>query len=156
MSNYIILPQEKAQLITRELYNLTIPEQLQEPSQLDSTVFGVIEHQDGDQHALQVDLQYVIPVHPSTDMSTYYSMFDEFTTAEKTTIDSMIATRRAAKEVERQDALEAAQAEAGDEFDPDSFYYLMNIQVTFDEILPAAVTVTLGDNMTGWFPEEEF
>lgn len=155
MSNYIILPQEKAQLITRELYNLTIPEQLQEPSQLNGNVFGIIDHQDGTQHALQVDLQYIIPVHPNTNMSTYYGLFDEFTEAEKTAIDSMIATRRADKEAERQAAFEAAQAEAGDEFDPDSFYYLMNIQVTFDEILPSAVTVVLSDDMDGWFPEEE-
>lgn len=159
MGYIIVLPEGfltsevRAQSITRELYNITVPLAVQQEYQKDGTVFGVVTHPDGIQHALQVDLDYVIPVHPDTDMSTYYGLFEEFTEAEKAAIDSMIATRRVAKEAERQAALEAAQAEAGDDFNPDSFYYLMNIQVTFDEILPASVTVTLGDSMTGWFPE---
>ena len=53
--------EKRAKSITRELYNITTPLAVQEPYQKDGTVFGVIVHPDGIQHALQVDTDYVIP-----------------------------------------------------------------------------------------------
>ena len=71
MNGYIIVLPEgtltsehRAKAITRELYNITAPLVTQEPYQKDGTVFGVIEHPDGIQFALQVDTEYNIPVSP--------------------------------------------------------------------------------------------
>ena len=61
MSKYIIvLPagvltsKTRAEAITRELYNITVPLAIQQEYQKDGKVFGVVVHPDGVQHALQV------------------------------------------------------------------------------------------------------
>jgi len=90
MSQYIIvLPEgtltseKRAKSITRELYNITTPLAVQEPYQKDGTVFGVIVHPDGVQHALQVDTEYVIPVHEQATLEKLVSLFPELTADER-------------------------------------------------------------------------
>lgn len=86
MNGYIIvLPEgirnskERAQAITRELYCITAPEHLQEEYQGDGTVFGIVEHPDGIQTALQVSEDFKIYVHSEYDTSGYVSLFQDLT-----------------------------------------------------------------------------
>ena len=90
MNGYIIvLPEgtltseKRAKSITRELYNITTPLAVQEPYQKDGTVFGVIEHPDGVQFALQVDTEYIIPVHEQATLEKLVSLFPELTADER-------------------------------------------------------------------------
>ena len=95
MSGYIIvLPEgtltseKRAKSITRELYNITTPLAVQEPYQKDGTVFGVIVHPDGVQHALQVDTDYVIPVHEQATLEKLVSLFPELSADERFALQS--------------------------------------------------------------------
>ena len=89
MQYIIVLPEgtltseKRAKSITRELYNITTPLAVQEPYQKDGTVFGVIEHPDGVQFALQVDTEYVIPVHEQATLEKLVSLFPELTADER-------------------------------------------------------------------------
>ena len=100
MNGYIIvLPEgtltseKRAKSITRELYNITTPLAIQEPYQKDGTVFGVIVHPDGVQHALQVDTEYIIPVHPQANLEKLVSMFPDLTDTERVTLQGYIHTQ---------------------------------------------------------------
>lgn len=90
----IVLPEgtltseKRAKSITRELYNITTPLAVQEPYQKDGTVFGVIVHPDGVQHALQVDTEYVIPVHEQATLEKLVSLFPELTADERFALQS--------------------------------------------------------------------
>jgi len=97
MNGYIIvLPEgtltseKRAKSITRELYNITTPLAVQEPYQKDGTVFGVIVHPDGVQHALQVDTEYVIPVHEQATLEKLVSLFPELTDTERFNLASYV------------------------------------------------------------------
>mgnify|MGYP000032362259 FL=1 len=97
MNGYIIvLPEgtltseKRAKSITRELYNITTPLAIQEPYQKDGTVFGVIVHPDGVQHALQVDTAYTIPVHPQATIEKLVSLFPELNEQERFNLASYV------------------------------------------------------------------
>lgn len=97
MSQYIIVLPEgfltsevRAKSITRELYNITVPVAIQEEYQKDATVFGVITHPDGIQHALQVDLDYVIPVSPQATIEKLVSLFPELSEQERFNLASYV------------------------------------------------------------------
>ena len=97
MAQYIIvLPEgtltseKRAKSITRELYNITTPLAVQEPYQKDGTVFGVIVHPDGVQHALQVDTEYTIPVHPQATLEKLVSLFPELNEQERFDLASYV------------------------------------------------------------------
>jgi hypothetical protein len=97
MSAYIIVRPEgiltspqRAQFITRELYCITLPLQFQSPDQHDGTVFGVIHHPTDGRAALQVDLDYVIPVHPLATLERLVSLFPELTDTERLTLQAYI------------------------------------------------------------------
>ena len=97
MNGYIIvLPEgtltseKRAKSITRELYNITTPLAVQEPYQKDGTVFGVIVHPDGVQHALQVDTDYIIPVHEQATLEKLVSLFPELSDAERFNLQSYV------------------------------------------------------------------
>ena len=97
MSQYIIvLPEgtltseKRAKSITRELYNITTPLAVQEPYQKDGTVFGVIEHPDGVQFALQVDTEYIIPVHEQATLEKLVSLFPELSETERFNLASYV------------------------------------------------------------------
>jgi hypothetical protein len=97
MSEYIIVLSEgtltsekRAKSITRELYNITTPLAVQQPYQKDGTVFGVIEHPDGVQFALQVDTAYVIPVHEQATLEKLVSLFPELSDTERFNLQSYV------------------------------------------------------------------
>ena len=96
MQYIIVLPEatltseKRAKSITRELYNITTPLAIQEPYQKDGTVFGVIVHPDGIQHALQVDTEYIIPVHEQATLEKLVSLFPELTDAERFNLQSYV------------------------------------------------------------------
>ena len=97
MNGYIIvLPEgtltseKRAKSITRELYNITTPLAIQQPYQKDGTVFGVIEHPDGVQFALQVDTEYIIPVHPQATLEKLVSLFPELSDTERFNLASYV------------------------------------------------------------------
>lgn len=96
MSYIIVLPEGfltsevRAKSISRELYNITVPVAIQEEYQKDATVFGVIVHPDGIQHALQVDLDYVIPVSPQATIEKLVSLFPELNEQERFNLASYV------------------------------------------------------------------
>ena len=97
MNGYIIvLPEgvltskERAEAITRELYCITTPRSVQEPYQQDGTVFGLVAHPDGIQYAMQVDTDYVIPVHPLATLERLVSLFPELTDTERMNLQAYI------------------------------------------------------------------
>jgi hypothetical protein len=63
---------------------------VQEPYQKDGTVFGVIEHPDGVQFALQVDTEYTIPVHPQATLEKLVSLFPELSETERFDLQSYV------------------------------------------------------------------
>jgi hypothetical protein len=102
MASYIIVRPEgilsspqRAQFITRELYCITIPLQFQTPDQHDGTVFGVIHHPTDGRAALQVDLDYVIPVHPLVTLERLVSLFPEITDSERMMLMQVIFSSKA-------------------------------------------------------------
>ena len=102
MNGYIIvLPEgtltseKRAKSITRELYNITTPLAIQQPYQKDGTVFGVIEHPDGVQFALQVDTAYIIPVHEQATLEKLVSLFPELSDAERFNLQSYVLNTEA-------------------------------------------------------------
>jgi hypothetical protein len=99
MNGYIIvLPvgllssEARAKAITRELYNITVPVAIQADYQKDGTVFGVVVHPDGVQHALQVDTDYIIPVHERANLEKLVAMFPDLTDQERVTLTGYIHT----------------------------------------------------------------
>ena len=96
MGYIIVLPegvlssQERAQAITRELYCITTPRAVQEPYQQDGTVFGIVTHPDGVQCALQVDTDYIIPVHPLATLERLVALFPELTDTERINLQAYI------------------------------------------------------------------
>lgn len=91
----ILSSPQRAQFITRELYCITLPLQFQTPDQHDGTVFGVIHHPTDGRAALQVDLDYVIPVHPLVTLERLVSLFPEITDAERMTLMQVIFSSKA-------------------------------------------------------------
>ena len=99
MNGYIIvLPvgllssEARAKAITRELYNITVPVAIQADYQKDGTVFGVVVHPDGVQHPLQVDTDYIIPVHERANLEKLVAMFPDLTDQERVTLTGYIHT----------------------------------------------------------------
>ena len=96
MGYIIVLPQsplnsaQRAAAISRELYCITTPVAVQQPYQADGNVFGVIAHPDGVQHALVVDLAYIIPVHPLATLERLVSLFPELSDTERLTLQAYI------------------------------------------------------------------
>jgi hypothetical protein len=91
----ILSSPQRAQFITRELYCITLPLQFQTPDQHDGTVFGIIHHPTDGRAALQVDLDYVIPVHPLVTLERLVSLFPEITDAERMTLMQVIFSSKA-------------------------------------------------------------
>jgi hypothetical protein len=96
MSYIIVLPQgnlssyERAEAITRELYCITVPNDIQEDYQKEGIVFNLVKHPDNVQTALHIDLDFVIPVNSFANLSKLVSLFPELTEEEKTDLQSYI------------------------------------------------------------------
>ena len=92
-----VLPQgqltslERAQIITRELYNLGRPVFLQNEDEADSTYFGIITHpDDATRAALFIDTTSVITIPPNCTLERLVAMFPELTAEERYTLSSTI------------------------------------------------------------------
>ena len=97
MQYITVLPQgqltslERAQIITRELYNLERPVFLQREDEADNTYFGIITHpEDRTRAALFVDTRAVINIHPNCTLERLVAMFPELTSEERYTLSSTI------------------------------------------------------------------
>jgi len=97
----IILPlphmtsEARAYGISRELYNITVPLAIQEDYHKDGNVFGVVKHPDGIQAALQIDTEYLIPVHPLATLEKLVTLFPEIPESERTMLQSFVLHNRA-------------------------------------------------------------
>ena len=80
---------ERAQKWSRELYNITIPDALQEDYQKDGHVIGTITHPDG-RVALNYVTNHEIWVHPQVDLVEFFSLFPDITEAEVEALDYTI------------------------------------------------------------------
>lgn len=83
-----ISAKDRAQRISRELFNVTLPERLQSPDYAQCNVFGVVKHPDGVQVALQIDTEYVIPVHPQATLEKLVTLFPEVPETERMQLHS--------------------------------------------------------------------
>ena len=99
MNGYIIvLPtptqtsERRAYQITRELYNISRPVLIQAEGEAASTVFGIVTHPDGLQHALQVDTDYLIHVHPAAILERLVACFPELTSEERFSLSAYVQT----------------------------------------------------------------
>ena len=152
MEFLIILPteeltsKERANLITRELYNVTAPVAKQFDYQANGKVFQVLAHPDNPQpvieldpetgevisetiptegqYALQVDTDFVIYCSPEVDLSRLVAAFPEVSEYEKAMLEGFIA---------------------------------ISEKITFGQIIPSTATVRSYEYMVenGWFTPEE-
>ncbi len=82
--------QERAELITRELYNITAPEAMQHDYQADGTVFGLVEHPDGGDWAMHIQADWVIYCHDDVDLARLVSAFPEVPADEVASLSALI------------------------------------------------------------------
>jgi hypothetical protein len=152
MEYLIILPteeltsKERANLITRELYNVTAPVAKQFDYQANGKVFPVLAHPDNPQpvieldpetgevisetiptegqYALQVDTGFVIYCSPEVDLSRLVSAFPEVPAEEKAGLEALIEN---------------------------------STSITFGQIIPSTAIIRDHQYMVdhGWFPEPE-
>jgi hypothetical protein len=81
----------RAQVISRELYNITRPVWAQEPYEADFQLFQYITHPDDPTNAaLIVDSMHIIQVHPSCTLEKLIAVFPELTIDERFTLSSVI------------------------------------------------------------------
>lgn len=90
--NYLIVSdldgmtsKDRCELFSKELFRISRP--ISEPSDVTMYLFGWVNKDDS--YALQVDLDYMIPVHPDHDLSTLVSLLNPAATQEE--IDSISA-----------------------------------------------------------------
>ena len=82
---------QRAQIISRELYNLERPVFLQSEDEADNNYFGVITHPDSPTRAaLFVDTTAIIKIHPNCTLERLVAMFPELTAEERYTLSSTI------------------------------------------------------------------
>lgn len=101
MSYIIILPtdqadelyvnlssQERAQAITRALYNIAVP------GNAEGAIFGVVAHPDGEQFALQVIESWVIPCADNADLSNFRMAYPEVPVEELDAMEALVQGSR--------------------------------------------------------------
>lgn len=82
---------ERAQVITRELYNISFPVFQQSEDEANNTLFPWITHPEDDTlAALVVDTTYIIKVHPSCTLEKLVSVFPELEADERFQLSSAI------------------------------------------------------------------
>ncbi len=89
-SNDDLTSQERAELITRELYNITAPEDMQHDYQADGTVFGLVEHPDGVDWAMHIQADWVIYCHDDVDLARLVGAFPEVPADEVASLSALI------------------------------------------------------------------
>ena len=78
--------------ITRELYNITAPEHLQEGYQNDGIVFPLIAHPTSGLWAMQVETQFEIYVHSQVTLDRLVALFPIMDTNEIAALTQFITT----------------------------------------------------------------
>lgn len=82
---------ERAEIISRELYNITRPVFLQTPEEADATLFYWFTHPDRPTDAaLLVDTNHIIQVHPSCTLEKLIAVFPELTIEERFALSGVI------------------------------------------------------------------
>jgi len=89
-SNDDLTSQERAELITRELYNITAPEAMQHDYQADGTVFGLVDHPDGGNWAMHIQADWVIYCHDDVDLARLVGAFPEVPADEVASLSALI------------------------------------------------------------------
>lgn len=89
-ANDDLTSQERAELITRELYNITAPEAMQHDYQADGTVFGLVEHPDGGDWAMHIQADWVIYCHDDVDLARLVGAFPEVPADEVASLSALI------------------------------------------------------------------
>ena len=82
--------QERAETISQELFNVGRPLDVRHPNDVSTSVFGTVQHPDTGVHALSVDLEYEIYVHPENNLTQLLLLFPEVTEEEKTQLAAYI------------------------------------------------------------------
>lgn len=82
---------QRAQIISRELYNITRPVWMQEEWEADMNLFQYITHPDNPNlAALIVDTMHIIQVHPSCTLEKLIAVFPELTIEERFALSGVI------------------------------------------------------------------
>ena len=82
---------QRAQIISRELYNITRPVWMQEEWEADMNLFQYITHPDNPNlAALIVDTLHIIQVHPSCTLEKLIAVFPELTIEERFALSGVI------------------------------------------------------------------
>lgn len=82
---------ERAQIISRELYNITRPPYVQTADEANSTLFSWITHpKRPTDAALLVDTKHVIQVDPSCTLERLIAVFPELTIDERFALSSIV------------------------------------------------------------------
>ena len=84
--------QQRAEGISTELYNLTLPKHLHEPGRTTTKLLAVIEHPTTKQWACVADTELTIPVHPEKNVTALVSLFPQLTTDERASMTYYIST----------------------------------------------------------------
>lgn len=82
---------QRAQIISRELYNITRPVWMQEEWEAEMNLFQYITHPDNPNlAALIVDTMHIIQVHPSCTLEKLIAVFPELTIEERFALSGVI------------------------------------------------------------------
>jgi hypothetical protein len=82
---------QRAQIISRELYNITRPVWTQQPFEAELTLFPYIVHPDNPTSAaLIVNTSQIIQVHPSCSLEKLIAVFPELTIDERFALSGVI------------------------------------------------------------------
>lgn len=105
MNYIIVLPEagltseERAKAISEELFKISRPPHVRNPRDVSRYVFGWMRHPETDEtqpnfdmHALTVDLDYNIYVHPENNLDGLLALFPEVPEAEKEQLAAYIAS----------------------------------------------------------------
>jgi len=90
LSNDEYTSQERAELITRELYNITAPQAMQHDYQADGTVFSLVKHPEGDEWAMQIQEDFVIYCHDDVDLNRLVGALPEVPAEEVASLRALI------------------------------------------------------------------
>lgn len=129
---------ERAELINHELYNLSRPITVKQPTDVTNKLFAEITHPDTDQVALQVDEDYVIKIHPDKNISNLQNLFANLSEEELNGLSAYI------------DSLTTTVDEEGN---TSSTWGTLR----FGDIIPSTSVVLTQEeaDAAGWFPSEE-
>ncbi len=84
--------EQRAEGISRELYNLQNPKALQKDGDMTSLLLDFIQHPDTGQWACVGDTDMVIAVHPMRDITALVALFPQLSTEERAAMTYYIST----------------------------------------------------------------